>query len=532
MRILSILALFLTLFSAAHADGIINPGAGGGSGSGTVTSIATGCQATGGTITTTGTISTQTVITDLAGSNPSIAGTYCGGLENLDNSSAQTPTIAVSGSGLFVQGWYTDLCNINTGAQTLTPASGTIGGASTYVLAAGTKAAPKCVRIISDAANTNYVLEFPPSAGGGSGNALFGTTTGNTSGDVVTMSNTTVGVQDSGTALSALAPLANPTFTGTPAAPTPGSNVNTTQIPTSAWVNTYFGALAAANAWTGANSWSVAGQNFSAAGTAAAPTIVLGECQNSNGCGLYSTAAGNAGFSVASALVWDYAITTSGVFTASKTLQAKISAASTMSNAFVNSSSNAAGATQVGIGNNTNAAEFSITTVSSANATKANATYLQQAASVFEIQSGGTAGSFNGTDALDFGITAASAWTLNVATYASCTALTTNSSGTIGCTGSDPRLKNIDPIPYVGGLDGILKIVPITFRGKEGNPEFVDTRHQAGFNCWNVRDSLPMGTHNDAKGYCNLDPDAIIAGLVNAVEQQQSEIEDLKRRVH
>src|ERR1700678_1908901 len=35
---------------------------------------------------------------------------------------------------------------------------------------------------------------------GGSGNAIFGTTTGNTSGDIVTMSNTTTGIQDSGTA--------------------------------------------------------------------------------------------------------------------------------------------------------------------------------------------------------------------------------------------------------------------------------------------------------------------------------------------
>ena len=135
----------------------------GGSG---VTSVATGCQATGGTITTTGTISTQETITALTGTNPAIVGGYCGGIENLNNGSNQIPTIAVAGSGLFVQGWFTDLCNIGAGTQTITPATGTIGGASTYVLAAGTAAAPQCVRIISDAANTNYVLAFPPGAGG------------------------------------------------------------------------------------------------------------------------------------------------------------------------------------------------------------------------------------------------------------------------------------------------------------------------------------------------------------------------------
>lgn len=42
------------------------------------------------------------------------------------------------------------------------------------------------------------------------------------------------------------APLASPTLTGTPLAPTPGSNVNTTQIVTGAWVNTYFAPLASA----------------------------------------------------------------------------------------------------------------------------------------------------------------------------------------------------------------------------------------------------------------------------------------------
>jgi hypothetical protein len=146
---------------------------------GTVTSIATGCQATGGTITTTGTISTIETPTTLSGSNPAITTGYCGGLENLSNSSAQTPTIAEAGTTGFTTGWYTDLCNINTGAQTLTPAAGTIGGASSYPIAAGTVSAPTCVRIISDGVS-NYLIAFP---GGGSGPTLAGNNvwTGNNS---------------------------------------------------------------------------------------------------------------------------------------------------------------------------------------------------------------------------------------------------------------------------------------------------------------------------------------------------------------
>jgi hypothetical protein len=44
--------------------------------------------------------------------------------------------------------------------------------------------------------------------------------------------------------IEAYAPLNSPTFTGIPAAPTPGTNINTTQIPTTAWVNTWFAPLA------------------------------------------------------------------------------------------------------------------------------------------------------------------------------------------------------------------------------------------------------------------------------------------------
>lgn len=48
----------------------------------------------------------------------------------------------------------------------------------------------------------------------GTGNANFSITSGNTINDLITMSNTTTGVQDSGVLLSSLAPKASPTFTG------------------------------------------------------------------------------------------------------------------------------------------------------------------------------------------------------------------------------------------------------------------------------------------------------------------------------
>lgn len=118
-------------------------------------------------------------------------------------------------------------------------------------------------------------------------------------------------------------------------------------------------------------------------------------------------------------------------------------------------------------------------------------------------------------------------------TYASCTALTTNSSGVIGCTASDPRLKVIEKKPFAPGIRAVMGVVsgqgPIVFKGKPGNPENVDTRRQAGFNCAVVAAHIPLGYHYDKQGYCNLDPEALIATLFNAVSDLQSEITALKR---
>jgi hypothetical protein len=108
---------------------------------------------------------------------------------------ATDSTINVFGNG--VAATVTDVTTFATGALKINGGSATAGLAT--VTAGG-------------------VISSEASPSGGLGNALFGTTSGNTSGDVVTMSNTTVGVQDSGTLLSSLAPKASPSFTGTAAA--------------------------------------------------------------------------------------------------------------------------------------------------------------------------------------------------------------------------------------------------------------------------------------------------------------------------
>ena len=56
-----------------------------------------------------------------------------------------------------------------------------------------------------------------------------------TAGDIATFTGTGKAIQDSGTLLTSLAPLASPALTGTPTAPTASAGTNTTQIATTAF---------------------------------------------------------------------------------------------------------------------------------------------------------------------------------------------------------------------------------------------------------------------------------------------------------
>ncbi len=96
----------------------------------------------------------------------------------------------------------------------------------------------------------------------GSGAGITTGPTSSTSGDVTTFSGTAGQIQDSGTLLTALAPLASPTFTGTPAAPTATGGTNTTQLATTAFVQA---AIAAAG--TGAGIVTYSGPSLTFSGT-------------------------------------------------------------------------------------------------------------------------------------------------------------------------------------------------------------------------------------------------------------------------
>jgi len=107
---------------------------------------------TGGTVSRVPTVNLQ------SGASYAIASSDCGKTVELSASSA-TPTIAQAGSAGFLANWFTDLLCIGTGGCTLTPATSTINGAATLVLAQY-----QAAHLISD--GTNYqALFIPPGSG-------------------------------------------------------------------------------------------------------------------------------------------------------------------------------------------------------------------------------------------------------------------------------------------------------------------------------------------------------------------------------
>lgn len=118
---------------------------------------------------------TALALTTLTGANPALISSYYGGLVQLSNGSNQVPTIAQAGTTGFPAGWYATFCNIGAGTQTITPTTSTIGGAATFVLPAGSAAAPQCVGVESDGTNYHvapYFFRFGTNVAAAAGTTL------------------------------------------------------------------------------------------------------------------------------------------------------------------------------------------------------------------------------------------------------------------------------------------------------------------------------------------------------------------------
>lgn len=119
-----LISLLISIGSYAQQVGSIPPAAGG-SGSGTITNIATGCGLSGGPITTTGTLIAAEVAKADATTGYTFVAGDCGKLVTLSNAASITLTVPAAG-GSFPDGWYVDVLVIGTGAATCSGATCTL----------------------------------------------------------------------------------------------------------------------------------------------------------------------------------------------------------------------------------------------------------------------------------------------------------------------------------------------------------------------------------------------------------------------
>ena len=96
---------------------------------------------------------------------------------------------------------------------------------------------------------------------------------------------------------------------------------------------------------------------------------------------------------------------------------------------------------------------------------------------------------------------------------------------------SDGRLKRVDGA-YNAGLDAILKLTPVRYRYREQNAMGIkDGEQHVGFVAQEVEKVIPEAVSRNSRGYLLVNNDPILWTMLNAIKQQQAEIQTLTRSV-
>jgi len=126
---------------------------------------------------------------------------------------------------------------------------------------------------------------------------------------------------------------------------------------------------------------------------------------------------------------------------------------------------------------------------------------------------------------------------VSAGSYSSITAIQTVGGIVTSLTGSsDERLKE-GIRPFLRGLDEIMTLHPALYHWNEKGQEitkFPADLEQAGFIAQDVQKAIPeaIGTEtHDGVDYLTISDRPILAALVNAVKEQQAEIEELKQEI-
>jgi hypothetical protein len=96
---------------------------------------------------------------------------------------------------------------------------------------------------------------------------------------------------------------------------------------------------------------------------------------------------------------------------------------------------------------------------------------------------------------------------------------------------SDERLKNIKG-EFKGGLDEVMKLQPIRYEYKADNAIGIQSKGEhIGFGAAAVSKVIPEAVTRSENGYLMIDNDPILWTMLNAIKEQNTQIEDLKGQV-
>jgi hypothetical protein len=96
---------------------------------------------------------------------------------------------------------------------------------------------------------------------------------------------------------------------------------------------------------------------------------------------------------------------------------------------------------------------------------------------------------------------------------------------------SDERLKTIKGT-FTGGLAAIMQLHPLRYEYKKGNALRIDSsKEYIGFSAQAVQQSIPEAVSRNDNGYLLINNDPIIWTMLNAIKEQQLQIEELRSEV-
>lgn len=108
-------------------------------------------------------------------------------------------------------------------------------------------------------------------------------------------------------------------------------------------------------------------------------------------------------------------------------------------------------------------------------------------------------------------------------------AITSDASGNLTSV-SDERLKNILGYSHTG-LNAVMNLKPINFKYNSKYKGDHDSTY-TGFSAQNVKANIPNGTGVTKDGYLTLQDRSILAAAIVAIQEQQKEIEQLKKQIN